>query len=102
MKPGPKPKSRCPKDIHFTPCEDHKQILNQMGSGGISSKIQFLIECEGKRQMPQDRQLLKAKWIILRNEARERVALTMKAREKMIEAGYTESEIRSFEEEGND
>jgi hypothetical protein len=99
MAPGPRPNSKCPKDIHYIPKPEHRHILDLMGSGGASAKIHALVEREGRRQLPREKRLLKAKWILLRHEAQEAVRISQAARSLMIEIGFTEEEVRRFEDE---
>ena len=97
--PGPRPNNRCPADIHFIPKDEHRKILDSMGSGGASAKIKALIEREGERQIPSEKRLIKARYILLRKEAMEQSIIVRAVRKKMIEIGITEEEIRAIEDD---
>ena len=101
-KPGPRPNARCPKDVHFKPTESQRQILNSMGSGGVAAKLQTLIDREGLRQFPKDRQILKYRWLVSRKEAKEWAAVSKKYEDILSsEFGCTREELDDFEEDNN-
>jgi len=70
-----------------------------MGSGGASAKIKALIEREGERQIPSEKHLLKARYVLIRAEVMEKAKLAHIIKTKMIEVGVTEQEIRDIEDD---
>jgi len=70
-----------------------------MGSGGASAKIKALIEKEGERQLPSEKRLLKARYILAREEIKEKNKGIYLIKTKMITVGFTEEEIRTIEDE---
>jgi hypothetical protein len=70
-----------------------------MGAGKPADKILYLIKKQGELQIPDTKRLLEARYVLLRYEAMQRSKLVQLLRQKMIEFGFTEEEIRTIEDE---
>ena len=98
-KPGPRHKSKAPKGIHIEFTEEERSVLTAMGTGEVKAKIRALIQLESDRQHPRTKTEARAKWALMRKEALEKVKIAAHGRAMMIEMGYTEEEVRQFEDE---
>ena len=99
MPPGPKPKSKCSREYHIRLNEEQARTIDCMGAGKPADKILYLIKKQGELQIPDTKRLLEARYVLLRYEAMQRSKLVQLLRQKMIEFGFTEEEIRTIEDE---
>lgn len=99
MTQGPRGSSICAKEYHLRLTEEQRRIIDDMGNGKPLDKFFYLIKKEGENTFPRDKILLKRKWLILREDAKEAVKKSQYARSLMIEIGFTEEEVRGFENE---
>lgn len=97
--PGPKPKSKCSREYHIRLNEEQAKAIDNMGAGKPVDKILYLIEKQGELQFPESKRLLKARYVLLRDEAMQKSKLVQTFRLRMIEFGFTEKEIRAIEDE---
>jgi hypothetical protein len=97
-KPGPRPRSTAPKSIHIAFTDEERRILNYMGSGDVKSKIRTLIFIEAERQKPSSKPELKARWLLAKAEAKQKVSACNVLKEMMKELGITDEEIEQLEE----
>jgi len=104
MTPGPRPSKSCPDEIkiHLRFGDKRKQILNDMGSGSAFSKIMYLIDQEGDKQLPKTKTQLLADWERDRREVMRLAAVTNEERNKLIELGCTPEQLMEIEEESED
>ena len=97
MKPGPRPKSGCASEYHIRLNETQRRIINNMGYGKPTDKILSLINREGERQNPTSKAELIARWVLSREEAKQKAAYCNAILEKMREIGITEEEIERID-----
>jgi len=97
--PGPKPKSKCSREYHIRLNEEQARTIDNMGAGKPADKILYLIKKQGELQIPESKRLLKARYVLLRDEAMQKSKLVQALRITMIEFGFTEEEIRAIEDE---
>ena len=70
-----------------------------MGSGSAFSKIMYLIDQEGDKQLPKTKTQLLADWERDRREVMRLAAVTNEERNKLIELGCTPEQLMEIEEE---
>ena len=99
MSPGPRHKSKCPLDIHFTPDQEEREILDHMGSGRATSKIQYLIAHEGRKRFPTNKRLLEARFIEERAMQWTYAKTANLCKEKLREMGLSDDSLQVLEEE---
>ena len=99
MPPGPKPNSKCSREYHIRLNEEQAKTIDNMGAGKPADKILYLIKKQGELQIPDTKRLLEARYVLLRYEAMQKSKLVQLLRQKMIEFGFTEEEIRTIEDE---
>jgi hypothetical protein len=98
MKPGPHPRSKCPKEIHLRLEAKERDIIDGMGVGRAMNKILHLIHERGERMFPKDKDLLKAKWTESREAVKKMNAMTETMRRMLIEMGCTADELNGYED----